>query len=128
MHDYHQSSVQLFSWIQQITRHIDIHSTLHKKSMIVKRVLFNYSDEFNKLSHTLTFIAHYKRNQWFWPEFCSTILMNSRDYPHIEIHSTFHKKSMILKTVPFNYSDQFKKLAQTLRFIAHYIKNEWFSS
>ena len=39
------------------------------------------SDEFKKLSHTLRFIAHYIRNEWFWPELCSIIVVNSRNYP-----------------------------------------------
>ena len=117
------SSVQLFWWIQEIIPHIEIHSTLHKKWMILKRVVFNYSNEFKKLTHTWRFIAHYIRNESFWLQFCSSILMNSR---HIEIHSTLHKKWIILKRVVFNYSDEFKKLTHTLRFIAHYIRNEWF--
>ena len=81
MNDFHQSSVQLFWWIQEIISHIAINSTLHKKWMISIRVLFNYSDQFKKLSHTLRFIAHYIRNEWSWTEFCSSILMNSRNYP-----------------------------------------------
>ena len=121
--------------------------------------MFNYSDQFKKLSHTLRFIAHYIRNEWSWTEFCSSILMNSRNYPthldsyhitremndsdqssvqlfwsiqeiipHIEIHTTLHEKWMILSRVLVNYSDQFKKLSHRLRFIAHYIRNEWFPS
>ena len=81
MNDSDYSSVQLFWLIQEIIAHIEIHSTLHKKWMILKRVLFNYSDEFKKLSHTLIFIAHYIRNEWSWEELCSAILMNSRNYP-----------------------------------------------
>ena len=80
MNDSHHSCVQLFWWIREIIAHIEIHSTWHKKSMILKTVPFNYSDEFDKLSHTLTFIAHYIRNEWFPSELCSTILMNSRNY------------------------------------------------
>ena len=80
MNDSHQSCVQLFWSIQEIIPHIEIHSTLHKKWMILIRVVFNYSDEFDELSHTLRFIAHYIRNEWFSSELCSTILMNSRNY------------------------------------------------
>ena len=58
MNDSDQSSVQLFWWIQEITPHIQIHGTLHKKWMILTRVLFNYSDELKKLSYKLRFIAH----------------------------------------------------------------------
>ena len=125
MNDSNQSSIQLFWSIQETIPHIEIHSTLYKKWMILSIVLFNYSDEFDELSHTLRFIAHYIRNEWFSPEFCLTILMNSRTIVHIEIHSTLHKKWMILSRALFNYSDQFKKLSHTLKFIAHYIRNEW---
>ena len=31
--------------------------------MILKRVVFSYSDEFDKLSHALKFIAHYIKNE-----------------------------------------------------------------
>ena len=79
--DSQESSVQLFWSIQEIILHIEIHSTLLKKWMILTRVLFNYSDEFNKFSHTLRFIAHYIRNEWPWREFCSIILMSLRNYP-----------------------------------------------
>ena len=75
MYDSHQSSVQLFWWIQEIIEHIEIHSTLHKKCMILIRVLFNHSDQFKKLSHTLRFVAHCIRNEWSWAEFCLTFLM-----------------------------------------------------
>ena len=81
MNDSEEISVQLFWSIQEIIPHIEIHGTLDKKWMILSRVLFNYSDEFKKLSHTLRFIAHYIRNVWFSVEFCSTILINSRNYP-----------------------------------------------
>ena len=81
MNDSKYSFVQLFSWIQEIIPHIEIHSTLHKKWTIHTKALFNYSDELKKSSHTLRFIAHYIRNEWFSLEFCSTILMNSRNYP-----------------------------------------------
>ena len=81
MNDPDQSCVQPFWWIQEIIPHIVIHSTLDKKCIILIRVPFNYSVEFKKLSHTLGFIAHYIRNEWFSAEFCLTILMNSRNYP-----------------------------------------------
>ena len=157
MNDPDESFVQLCWWIQEIIPHIAIHSILHKKSMILTRVLFNYSDEFKKLSHTFRFLAHYIRNKGFWSEFCSTILIDSRNYPrrrdswhiiyeindfqkcsvqlfwwiqeiipHIEINSTLYKKWMILTRVLLNYWDQLKKLSHTFRFIAHYIRNEWF--
>ena len=70
MNDSHHSCVQLFRWIQDIIPHIDIHSILHKKWMILKRVLFYYSDEFKKLSDKPGFIAHYIGNEWFSAEFC----------------------------------------------------------
>ena len=44
---------------------------------------------------------------------------------HIEIYSTLYKKWMNLNTVVLNYSDEFKKLSHTLRFMAHCIRNEW---
>ena len=81
MNDSHQSSLQLFWTIQEIIPHIEIGSTLHKKWMMVNRVLSHYSDEFKKLLHTLRFIAHYIRNEWFWRELCSIVLINSRNYP-----------------------------------------------
>ena len=81
MNDSHQSCVQLFWSIQEIIPHIEIHRTLHKKWMILTRIVFNYSDQFKKLSHTLRFIAHYIRNEWFWVELCSAILINSRNDP-----------------------------------------------
>ena len=68
--------------------------------MILTRVLFNYSDDYKKLSYKSRFIAHhYIGNEWFsLTEFCSTILMNSKNYP------------------------------TNRDFIAHhYIGNEWFS-
>ena len=157
MNDSDQSRVQLFWTIQEIIPHIEIHRTLHKKWMILTRVVFNYSIELKKLSHTLRFMPHYIRNEWFWLQLRSTIRINSRNYPthwhsyhivsemndsdqsyiqllwctqeiiaHIEIHSTLHKKWMILTRVVFSYSDEFKKSSHTLRFIAHYIRNEWF--
>ena len=46
---------------------------------------------------------------------------------HIEVHSTLHKKWTILTRTVFNYSHEFKKLSYTLRFTAHYIRNERFS-
>ena len=79
MNDSEKSCVQLFWSIQEIIPSIEVHSTLHKKWMILTRVLFNYSDELKKLSHTLRFIAHYIRNEWFWKQFRSTILVNSRN-------------------------------------------------
>ena len=81
MNDSQESCVSLFWSFQEIIPHIEIHSTLHKKWMTLTRVLFNYSDEFKKLSHTLRFIAHYVRNEWFSRELCSTILIVSRNYP-----------------------------------------------
>ena len=126
MNDSHQSCAPQFWWIQEIIPHIELHSILHKKWMILSTVLFSCSDEFKKLSHTLRFIAYYIRNEWFWIQFCSTILNNSRNYPCIEIYSTLHKKWMILSRILFNCSDEFKKLSHILRFINHYIKNEWF--
>ena len=81
MNDSEQSSVPLFWSIQETIVHIEIHSRLHKKWMILTMVVLNYSDEFKRLYHTLRFIAHYIRNEWFWWELCSAILMNSRDYP-----------------------------------------------
>ena len=81
MNGSEDSSVQVFWSIQEIIPHIEIHSTLHKKWMILNRVVFSYSDEFKKLSYTLRFIEHYIRNEWFSPELCSAILINSRNYP-----------------------------------------------
>ena len=81
MNDSEKGSIQLFLWIQEIIPHVEIHSTLHKKSMILNRVVFNYSDHFKKLYHTLRFIAYFIRNEWFSSEFSLTILMNSRNYP-----------------------------------------------
>ena len=76
-----QSCVQSFWSIQESIPDIEIHSTLHKKSMIVSTVLFHYSHEFKKLSYILRFMAHYIRNECFWAELCSIILINSRNYP-----------------------------------------------
>ena len=81
MNDSHQSCVQLFWSIEETIPHIEIYGTLYKEWMILSRVVFNYSDEFKKLSHTLRFIAHYIRNEWFEREFYSTILMSFRNYP-----------------------------------------------
>ena len=81
MNDSDYSSVQLFWSIQEIIPHIEVHRTLHKKWVILIRVVFSYRDQFKKLSHTLRFIAHYIRNEWFSPELCSAILINSRNYP-----------------------------------------------
>ena len=63
--DLKKNFVQSFWWIQEITLHIEIHSILHKKWMILKTVLFNNFGQFKKLSYTLRFIAHYIRNEWF---------------------------------------------------------------
>ena len=122
MNDSEQSSVQLFWWIQEIIPHIEIHSTLHKKSMILNTALYSYlyelqeiiphSNDWNYPTHwfiALTrvvftyefkkwrwrFIAHCIRNE-FWIQLCTAIY------------------------------DEFKKLSHRLRFIAHYIRNEWF--
>ena len=65
MYDSQQSSIELFWGIQEIIVHIEVHSTLHKKWMILKTVVFSYSDEFKKLFYTLRFIAHHIRNEWF---------------------------------------------------------------
>ena len=81
MNDSEESSVQLFCSIQETIPHIEIYSTLHKKWMILSRIVFSYSDQFMKLSHTLRFIAHYIGNVWFSPELCSAILINSWNYP-----------------------------------------------
>ena len=80
MSDDQESSLELFWEIQEIIVHIEIHSTLHKKGMILTRVLLDYSDEFKKLSRILRFIAHYIRNEWFEKELCLAILMNSTNY------------------------------------------------
>ena len=48
MNDSENSPVQLFWSIQETTPHIEIHSTLNKKLMIPRRVLFDYSDKFKK--------------------------------------------------------------------------------
>ena len=81
MNDSEETSLQLFGWIQEIIPHIEIHRTLHKKWMILNRVVFSDSDEFKELSNTLKFIAHYIRNHWFSGELCWTILMSLRNYP-----------------------------------------------
>ena len=65
MNNSHQSCAQQFWSIQEIIPHIEIHSTLDKKWMILTRVILNYSDEFKKLSDTFRFIAHYIRNESF---------------------------------------------------------------
>ena len=75
MNDSEQSSVQLFWSIQEIIAHIELHGTLHKKWMFRSRVVFNHFDQFKKLSHTLRFIAHCVRNEWFSEEFCLTFLV-----------------------------------------------------
>ena len=80
MNDSEKSCVQLFWSIQEIITPIEVHSTLHKKWMILSTVPFNYSHEFKKLSHTLRFIAHYIRNEWFTRKLYSTILMSFRNY------------------------------------------------
>ena len=49
--------------------------------MIVRRVLLEYSDDFKKLSHTLRFIVHHRRNQWSRIQSYSGTLMVSRNYP-----------------------------------------------
>ena len=127
MNDYDQNCVQLFWWIQEIIAHIEIHSTLHKKWMILSTLPFNYSDEFKKLSHTLRFIAHCIRNEMILIRVSVPLFWSIQEIiPHIEIHSTLHKKWMIVNRVLFNYSDEFKKLPHTLRITAHCIRNEWF--
>ena len=126
--------------------------------MILRRVPFNCTEQFKKLFHTSTTLAHYIRNEWFSKELCSTILISSRSYPiyrdsrhtpqkmndseqssaqpysqiqeiipYTKIHSTLHKKWLILSTVLFKYSEQSKKLSHTLTFIPHYVKYYWFS-
>ena len=113
MNDSNDTSVQVFWWIQKIILQIKIHSTsLHRKWMILIRVLFNYSDEFKNLSYKSRFIAHhYIGNEWFSPEFCSTILMNLKKFiVQIEIHSRLHSKWMILNRVLLNYSDELKTI------------------
>ena len=46
MNDSEQGCVQLFWWIQEINPHIEIDSTLHKKWMILSRVLFSIFNGF----------------------------------------------------------------------------------
>ena len=185
MNDSHQSCVQLSWWIRWIIAHIEIHSTLHKKRMILKRVVLSYSDDFTEIRRTLRSIAHYIRNEWFSLVLCWTILINSKELPqklrfiahytknewmqlqfcaatlkntinypthwdlehiikemndfhqrcvqlfrwtrwinlHIDIQSILNKKWIILSTVLFSYSHEFKKLCHTLIFIAHYKRN-----
>ena len=94
--------------------------------MILIRVLFNYSDEFKKLSYKSRFIAHhYIGNEWFSAEFCSTILMNWRIILQIEIHSTLHRKWMILSRVLFNYSHEFKKLILQIEIYSTSLHRKW---
>ena len=81
MNDSEKSSIELLWSIEEIIPHIGIHTTLCKKRIILIRVVFSYSDPLKKLSHTLRFIAYYIRNEWFWSELCSAILMNLRNYP-----------------------------------------------
>ena len=47
--------------------------------------------------------------------------------PDVEVCSTLHKKWMFLKRVLSDYSDLLKKLFYTFRFVAYYIRDEWFS-
>ena len=80
MYDYKNSCGQVYWCIEEITPHIEIYSTLHRKSMILSRVVFSDCDELKKICQTLRFIAHYIRNQRLQAEFCATILINWKNY------------------------------------------------
>ena len=123
------SSVQLLWWIQEIISYIEVHSTLHKKWMILNRVLFKYSHEFKKLSYTLRFIAHSIRNEWFSSEFCCTYSHEFKKLSHtLRFIVHYIRNEWFSSEFCCSYSHEFKKLSHTLRFIVHYIRNEWFSS
>ena len=108
MNDSEQSSAQPYSPIQEIIPYTKIHSTLHKKWLILSTVLFKYSEQSKKLSHTLTFIPHYVKYYWFSPQMCSAYCDIFKKLSHSQTHSTLHKKRMILRSVLFNHSDQFR--------------------
>ena len=75
-----QSCVNLFWWSGEIIPLIGVHIRFRKNWVIVRRILFNYSNDFNKLSQTLRFIARCIRKESFWRELCSIIVMNWRSY------------------------------------------------
>ena len=73
MYDCKNSCGQEYWCIEEITPHIEIYSTLHRKAMILTTVVFSDCDELKKLSHTLRFIAHQLSNEFFWRQVCSAI-------------------------------------------------------
>ena len=151
----------LFSYsdeFDELSRTLRFIAHYNKKWMNLSTVLFSHYLEFKKLFHILRFITQYVRNEWFSLELASAILMNSINYPthwnpyhitldmncshqswvqlfrwigwivpHIDIHRWLDKKWVILSTVLFKYSDEFRKICDTLRFMAQYVRNEWFS-
>ena len=105
--------------------HIRIQRISLKEWTLLTTMVFRDSDELQKLSHVLTFIARHIRSQWLQGEFCSPILLITRNTLHIKIDTTSHKESMILTRVVFSYSQDFKKLPHTFRLIAHYKRTQW---
>ena len=97
LHDSDQTSVHLCRWIEEIISETEIHGTLDKNWLVLRRLLFKYSQDSKKWFHALGFIAYCVGNEWFSPELCS---INSVDL---------------------------KRLWHRFRFIAHYIRDEWFS-
>ena len=159
MNDCEYKAAQRFWWMQEIIPHIEIHRTLHKKWMIFTIVVFSYSDEYHESFHTLPFVVRYVGIESCWLQFCAAVLVSSRKYRTLQdwchitwklndfyqkscakqiwwiqkiisligIDSILLKKWTILTRVFFSYSDEFKKLSHTFRFITHCIRNEWFS-
>ena len=60
---------------------IAIKSISLKKWTLLTKIVFRYSGELQKLYQVLTFIAYHIRFQWLQGEFCSPILLITRNNP-----------------------------------------------
>ena len=63
MNVYNQSPVEQFVSIEVTIPQTGIHTHYIPKKMVLTRVVFEYSDNFKRLSHTFGFISHSTRNQ-----------------------------------------------------------------
>ena len=102
MNNWKKCFLELFWWIQHVTRQIGFHAILHTKWTILTRVQYSHSDYLEKISHTLRFIAYFVRTEWFSTHLQSLFWSFQEIIAHIEFHSTLHQTRMILNTVVFD--------------------------
>ena len=81
MNDPEKSSVRLFSSIQEIIAHIEIHSTLHQKWMILSRVLFNIFKRFMEIFYWSGKVRNWVKNEWIEKALSSNFMVLEESYP-----------------------------------------------